>query len=182
MLVYRDSRLPGVPNASLRRRMAESLTRALDSGDDAAMSHRGDIGRRSAGRLADAIAQRRADLGLKQSEVAERMIAFGVPVSMQTISAWEYGRPRIASHQVVALAASLECTTTFLLGLTEKHDKWTPDASLEELATRVSRDGKVPHLRSAGQRGGPPLPVGASIQPPLVTAVSSSRDRTKPRD
>lgn len=84
----------------------------------------------------------------------------GITTSSQTVSAWEYGRPRIAIHQIVGLAAALECTTSFLLGLTDKIDKWTPDGPLKDAATRVKRAGNPSHLEPiTGGRRGPPMPV-----------------------
>lgn len=60
------------------------------------------------------------------------------------------------------LVEELDVSADYLLGLKER-------------TTRVSRDGKVPHLHAVASRAGPPLPVGTPTQPPLVRGVSSSK-------
>jgi transcriptional regulator with XRE-family HTH domain len=92
--------------------------------------------RRDVALLGDRIATRRNELGLKQEEVAERLRKLGLKISPQTVSAWEWGRPRIAVEQWKALAVALECTVTYLFGLTEDPHKWDPDQPMEE-TTRV---------------------------------------------
>jgi transcriptional regulator with XRE-family HTH domain len=73
------------------------------------------------------MASRRQDLGLTQAELRDRLERGGVDVSHATVSAWEWGRPRMAVDQLIGLAGALECSVTYLLGLTAKPDKWTPD-------------------------------------------------------
>lgn len=45
----------------------------------------------------------------------------------------------------------------------------------ELLISRVTRDGKVPHLALVASRAGPPLSSNAPIQPPLIRGVSPSK-------
>jgi transcriptional regulator with XRE-family HTH domain len=111
------------------------------------------------------IRERRRQLGLTQAEVVDRVNGQGSRLSNQALSAIENGR-RLAVGRLPDLAAALECTVSYLLGLTADPDRWPPD-DLREPAERPppgangSRGGATPPRRSWIL--GPDLPDGSSL-------------------
>jgi DNA-binding XRE family transcriptional regulator len=75
---------------------------------------------------ASRIRERRRQLGLTQAEVVERVNDHGSRLSNQALSAIENGR-RLAVGRLPDLASALECTVSYLLGLTADPDRWPPD-------------------------------------------------------
>lgn len=75
------------------------------------------------------VRQLRKELGLKQDEVVRIMREKGVELSQATYSRIEVGKSEIVkgSNYLVALSEALGCSVTYLLGLTSKPSKWTPD-------------------------------------------------------
>lgn len=73
------------------------------------------------------IAERRRHLGLTQAEVVDRISRYGSRLSKQALSAIENGR-RLAVGRLPDVAAALDCTVTYLIGLTEDPRSWQPDA------------------------------------------------------
>jgi transcriptional regulator with XRE-family HTH domain len=72
------------------------------------------------------IRERRRELGLTQAEVVDRVNGHGSPLSNQSLSAVENGR-RLAVGRLPDLAVALECTVSYLLGLTADPGRWQPD-------------------------------------------------------
>jgi transcriptional regulator with XRE-family HTH domain len=72
------------------------------------------------------IRERRKDLGLTQAEVVERVSRHGSRLSNQALSAIENGR-RLAVGRLPDLAFALDCTVTYLIGLTADPHRWQPD-------------------------------------------------------
>ncbi len=72
------------------------------------------------------IRERRRQLGLTQAEVVDRVNEPGSRLSNQALSAIENGR-RLAVGRLPDLAAALECTVSYLLGLTADPGRWEPD-------------------------------------------------------
>lgn len=70
--------------------------------------------------------QRRHELGLTQHRVVQRLAAAGAPLSNRTLSAMEHGRG-IDVGLLPDLAAALECSVTYLVGLTDDPDRWQPE-------------------------------------------------------
>ena len=124
-----------------------------------------EVRRRSASLIGDRIAARRQELGLTQAEVAERLSKFGVEVGHATVSAWEWGRPRIAVDQLKALAIGLECSVTFLIGWTSDPKRWEPD----EEPLRMYFKGDPQHLTALP--GGSRRVGRVPYTPPLAKAV-----------
>jgi DNA-binding XRE family transcriptional regulator len=89
------------------------------------------------------IRERRRQLGLTQAELVDRVNEHGSRLSSQALSAIENGR-RLAVGRLPDLAAALECTVSFLLGLAADPHCWEPD------------DAGPPALLSPA---GPPAPV-----------------------
>lgn len=72
---------------------------------------------------------RRRLLGLTQKEVVRRLADYGVVMTNKALSSLEHGAG-IDVAKLPEFAAALECTVTYLLGLTEGPDKWQPDGPL----------------------------------------------------
>ncbi|HZE66676.1 MAG TPA: hypothetical protein VE081_08615 [Sporichthyaceae bacterium] len=72
------------------------------------------------------LAERRRHLELTQQDVVDRLTQLGVSATNRTLSAMEHGQG-IDIGRLPELAIALECTVTFLLGLTTDPQRWTPD-------------------------------------------------------
>lgn len=69
---------------------------------------------------------RRRELGLTQQEVAARLGRRGVSTSNRALSTLEHGGG-IDVGKLPDLADALECTVTYLVGLTDDPQRWEPD-------------------------------------------------------
>lgn len=69
---------------------------------------------------------RRYALGLTQNHVVTRLEALGVRTTNRSLSGLEHG-VGIGGCRLPELAAALDCTVTYLLGLTEDPSRWLPD-------------------------------------------------------
>jgi transcriptional regulator with XRE-family HTH domain len=90
------------------------------------------------------IKARRRQLGLTQAEVVDRIARHGPPLSSQALSAVENGR-RLAVGHLPGLAAALDCTVTYLIGLTADPRRWEPD---EPAGRTASADPSDPPHRN----------------------------------
>jgi iron(III) transport system substrate-binding protein len=128
------------------------------------------------------IRERRRQLGLTQAEVVDRVSRPGSRLSSQALSAIENGR-RLAVGRLPDLAAALECTVSYLLGLATDPDRWEPDDVPPPARVRPPGERAEPDAngRAAPPRRswilGPDLPDAASPSPlphpryPLAEAV-----------
>jgi transcriptional regulator with XRE-family HTH domain len=81
------------------------------------------------------LSERRRQLGLTQYDVVERLDALGVSASNRMLSAMEHGQG-VDVGRLPELAVALDCSVTYLLGLTGDPRRWEPDNP--RLATDVS--------------------------------------------
>jgi transcriptional regulator with XRE-family HTH domain len=72
------------------------------------------------------ISDRRHDLGLTQTDVVERLAGVGVHATNRTLSAIEHGQG-VDIGRLPEIAVALDCTVTYLLGLTADPGQWEPD-------------------------------------------------------
>jgi transcriptional regulator with XRE-family HTH domain len=72
------------------------------------------------------MSERRHDLGLTQHDVVRRLESLGVCASNRTLSAMEHGQG-VDVGRLPELATALDCTVTYLLGLTDEPHSWAPD-------------------------------------------------------
>lgn len=79
--------------------------------------------------------ERRQALGLTQGEVVRRLSARGVAATNRAVSAMEHGSG-VDIGRLPELAAALECTVTYLLGLTDDARRWEPDPPLATASPR----------------------------------------------
>ena len=88
---------------------------------------------------------RRRQLGLTQAEVVTIVAGRGMSLTNRALSSMENGRG-LDLGRLPDLAAALDCTITYLLGLTEDPARWEPDsvdAALDPSAP-VPAQNKVP--------------------------------------
>jgi transcriptional regulator with XRE-family HTH domain len=74
---------------------------------------------------AQRLRERRLALGLTQREVADRLAELGTRTSNRALSAMENGRG-LDLGMLPELAGSLDCSVTYLLGLTSDPGEWRP--------------------------------------------------------
>jgi len=79
------------------------------------------------------LAERRRMLGLTQQDVVDRLAEMGVAATNRSMSAMEHGQG-LDVGRLPELAAALDCTVTYLLGLTMKPDSWEPDIPINPRA------------------------------------------------
>jgi transcriptional regulator with XRE-family HTH domain len=70
--------------------------------------------------------QRRSDLGLTQHQVVARLAEHGLQTTNRALSSLEHGAG-LDVAKLPALAAALDCTVTYLIGLTDDPRRWEPD-------------------------------------------------------
>jgi transcriptional regulator with XRE-family HTH domain len=95
--------------------------------------------------------ERRHALGLTQTDVVARLAARGAPLSNRALSTMENGRG-LDLGWLPDLAGALECTVTYLLGLTDDPGRWEPDAApgagAPETAAKDPPSKATPHRRN----------------------------------
>src|SRR3954454_3738704 len=72
------------------------------------------------------MSERRHQLGLTQRDVVDRLGVLGLATSNRTLSAMEHGQG-LDVGRLPELAIALDCTVTYLLGLTRDPARWAPD-------------------------------------------------------
>lgn len=77
--------------------------------------------------------ERRRALGLTQADVVARLGDRGAVLTNRTLSAMENGRG-LDLGRLPDLAAALDCTITYLVGLTADPARWEPDTPLTSRA------------------------------------------------
>jgi transcriptional regulator with XRE-family HTH domain len=88
--------------------------------------------------------QRRCDLGLTQKQVVTRLARCGLRTTNRTLSSLEHGAG-LEVAKLPALADALDCTVTYLVGLTDDPHRWEPDQPLD---AQPRRAGSTPATAS----------------------------------
>lgn len=101
--------------------------------------------------------ERRRALGLTQADVVTRMGGRGAFLTNRTLSAMENGRG-LDLGRLPDLAAALDCTITYLVGLTADPARWEPD-------TPLSRPGPPAAAPDDGQPAALPADHSQSATP-----------------
>jgi transcriptional regulator with XRE-family HTH domain len=70
--------------------------------------------------------ERRRGLGLTQKQVVARLSGVGVHTTNRALSSLEHGTG-VDAAKLPELAMALDCTVTYLFGLTEDPHQWEPD-------------------------------------------------------
>lgn len=78
--------------------------------------------------VSERLRERRRALGLTQKEVVARLRRMGVCTTNKALSSLEHGAG-LDVAKLPELACALECTLTYLVGLTDTPYHWQPDRS-----------------------------------------------------
>ncbi len=70
--------------------------------------------------------RRRDDLGLTQKQIVTRLARCGLPTTNRALSSLEHGSG-LDVAKLPELARALDCTVTYLIGLTDDPHRWEPD-------------------------------------------------------
>lgn len=103
--------------------------------------------------------QRRDDLGLTQKQVVTRLGRCGLRTTNRALSSLEHGTG-LDVAKLPELAAALDCTVTYLVGLTDNPHRWDPD---DEVVV-------PPRASSVGaplQSSAPPAASGERVRQPV---------------
>jgi transcriptional regulator with XRE-family HTH domain len=104
---------------------------------------------------------RRTDLGLTQKQVVTRLARRGVRTTNRALSSLEHGAG-IDVAKLPELAAALDCTVTYLVGLTSEPHCWEPDqAPAERPSLGGASTAPRPGPRAAAR--GSSLIIGADV-------------------
>jgi transcriptional regulator with XRE-family HTH domain len=79
--------------------------------------------------------ERRYELGLTQKQVVTRLARCGLRTTNRALSSLEHGAG-LEVAKLPALAGALDCTVTYLVGLTDDPHRWEPDHALRAGSAR----------------------------------------------
>jgi transcriptional regulator with XRE-family HTH domain len=116
-----------------------------------------DLSRERHWMCAKRMGDRRHDLGLTQCDVVERLIDLGVAATNRTLSAMEHGQG-VDVGRLPELARALDCTVTYLLGLTHDPHRWTPDDLGVPVTEAAAASSPAPTAARATWILGPDIP------------------------
>ncbi|MEQ7125040.1 hypothetical protein ABN034_11010 [Actinopolymorpha sp. B11F2] len=96
--------------------------------------------------------ERRRDLGLTQKQVVSRLARLGMLTTNKALSSLEHGTG-LDVAKLPELARALECTITYLLGLTSDPGRWEPDPRpAPQRPAPVRQESRVPPVREQAVR------------------------------
>jgi transcriptional regulator with XRE-family HTH domain len=107
--------------------------------------------------IAHRLRQRRSDIGLTQQQVVTRLAAHGLQTTNRALSSLEHGAG-LEVAKLPPLAAALNCTVTYLVGLTDDPARWTPDGVADETPAKSPSSAAI-----AQAAPGPSLILGADV-------------------
>lgn len=122
------------------------------------------------------IIARRHELGLTQWDVVERLTALGVTGTNRTLSSMERGQG-LDIGRLPELAVALDCTVTYLLGLTEDPSHWTPDDRSVEVTIDVTAPLSSPPFADSSRFHEHPSWILGPDVPDLHTVASADGRR-----
>ena len=114
--------------------------------------------------MSQRLRERRRSLGLTQKQVVSRLARLGLRLANKTLSSLEHGAG-IDVASFAELASALECSVTWLLGLTDEPHRWTPERRIPSGASARSHRA-APSPPTARAVLGPPAPTPDPVQPP----------------
>jgi transcriptional regulator with XRE-family HTH domain len=82
--------------------------------------------------------QRRDDLGLTQKQIVTRLARCGLLTTNRALSSLEHGSG-LDVAKLPELAIALDCTVTYLIGLTDDPDSWQPDPPSPPVGQQADR-------------------------------------------
>lgn len=101
--------------------------------------------------ISERLRLRRRELGLTQKEVVARLRRMGVVTTNKALSSLEHGAG-LDVCKLPEIARALDCSLTYLVGLTDDPKRWEPDGSGWPTASPRQRTALAPELG-----GGPPI-------------------------
>jgi transcriptional regulator with XRE-family HTH domain len=112
--------------------------------------------------------QRRDELGLTQKQVVTRLGRCGLQTTNRALSSLEHGTG-LDVAKLPELAAALDCTVTYLLGLTEDPHSWIPD---RELTVPSRPPARPPAVVATAVAAGPAPAPTTSRQASLILGAN----------
>jgi transcriptional regulator with XRE-family HTH domain len=109
--------------------------------------------------VSERLRMRRRELGLTQKEVVSRLRRIGVATTNKALSSLEHGAG-LDVGKLPEIARALECSLTWLVGLTDDPTSWEPD--YEHWPGR--RRSRAPSRPAPP----PPTPTTARVVPPIL--------------
>ncbi|HET7691385.1 MAG TPA: helix-turn-helix transcriptional regulator [Nocardioidaceae bacterium] len=122
--------------------------------------------------ISERLRQRRRELGLTQKEVVARLRRIGVLTTNKALSSLEHGAG-LDVCKLPELARALDCSLTYLVGLTDDPLSWEPDAdrwvpAKRPRITRVAAPPSDPAVEPLRQSPTPvPQPTGPMVLGPM---------------
>jgi transcriptional regulator with XRE-family HTH domain len=113
--------------------------------------------------ISQRLRQRRTDLRLTQLDVVNRLAGLGVQTSNRALSSLERGAG-VDVAKLPELAGALECSVTYLIGLTADPMRWEPDPA-PATRPRRARPAAPRHRRAAVA---PPAAQDDTATPSLI--------------
>jgi len=104
--------------------------------------------------ISERLRLRRRELGLTQKEVVARLRRIGVVTTNKALSSLEHGAG-LDVCKLPEIARALDCSLTYLVGLTDDPKRWEPDGSGWPTAP--------PRQRTAPELGGVPPILGPLV-------------------
>lgn len=132
----------------------------------------GELGARRQLVVSQRLGQRRRELGLTQREVTTRVTGFDVRLTDKSLSSLEHGSG-LDLDKLPALALALECTVTWLLGLTDDPNRWEPDRPYPPLRSVPPRDELA--AAPAGPDDTDHRPTGGAHRPWILGPLEGHR-------
>ena len=120
--------------------------------------------------ISERLRMRRRELGLTQKEVVARLRRIGVLTTNKALSSLEHGAG-LDVCKLPEIARALDCSLTYLVGLTEDPQRWEPDGigwPTSETAPPGSTPGSTPAPAPTPPRPRTPSPTAPPILGPLV--------------
>lgn len=120
--------------------------------------------------------QRRDDLGLTQKQIVTRLARCGLVTTNRALSSLEHGAG-LDVAKLPELATALDCTVTYLLGLTDDPHSWQPaETPVRPLADRRPQNG---HSPPAGAAATPTSDHGSGSRSLILGDVIPERPRRR---
>jgi transcriptional regulator with XRE-family HTH domain len=116
---------------------------------------------------------RRRQLGLTQKEVVARLRRLGVDTTNKSLSSLEHGAG-LDVCKLPELARALDCTLTYLVGLSADPLSWQPDEGAWPVPERVPEEARTASEPSSA----PPETADRTEGPWILGPVPAFRSRT----
>lgn len=112
---------------------------------------------------------RRVELGLTQKQIVTRLARAGIHTTNRAVSSMEHGAG-IDIAKLPELARVLDCTITYLVGLTDDPRSWNPDpivAAVQPARAPHTHPNRAPHAHPhTGPHSHPDIAAVPSPNPP----------------